>query len=145
MRSFCHRPDPGAPCGFTYWNGLLSNSLPATRLVNGPLLNNLGDLENRVIRPGDPAHSVLLARVSRFDSPSFHMPPLATRVVNTQAVALLTAWITEELPRYRTFAEWQTNRFGSTTTHASAPPADPDGDGAGNYLEYLTGTDPWNA
>ncbi len=142
--SFCHRPDPGAPCGFTYWNGLLSNSLPATRLVNGPLLNNFGDPENRVIRSGDPAHSVLLARVSRFDSPSFHMPPLATRVVNTQAIALLTAWITEELPRYRTFAEWQSNRFGNTTNSASAPTADPDGDGAGNYLEYLTDTDPWS-
>jgi hypothetical protein len=57
-------------------------------------------------------------------------------------VALLTRLINEELPGYRTFAQWQTNHFGSTNSANAAAAADPDNDGARNLLEYLTGTDP---
>ena len=73
------------------------------------------------------------------------MPPLATSVVNTQAVALLAAWITNDLPGYVSFATWQSNYFGSTSAPNAAQLADPDGEGAKNYLEYLTGTVPTNA
>ena len=55
---------------------------------------------------------------------------------------MLTRWINEELPGYRTFAQWQTNHFGSTNAPEAAANADPDNDGARNMLEYLTGTDP---
>ena len=73
------------------------------------------------------------------------MPPLATSVVNTQAVQLLSAWITNGLAGYQSFADWQLYYFGSTNAANAQPLADPDGDGAENYLEFLTATGPTNA
>lgn len=51
---------------------------------------------NRVV-PGDPAHSVLVERMSS-RAPHRQMPPLGTRVVDDEAVALVTRWITELEP-----------------------------------------------
>jgi hypothetical protein len=133
----CHQPEGICP---TLWNAVLTNSLAETHLVNGILANTLGDAENRVIKPGDPAHSVLLQRISTRGA--LKMPFLCTAVVDTQGVALITAWITNDLPRYRTLEEWCLANFGSVNLAAAAPGADPDADGAGNALEYLTGTDP---
>ena len=73
---------------------------------------------------------------------ALQMPPLCTTVVDTQGVALFAAWITNDLPRRQSFGDWQLAHFGSTSTAEAAPEADPDGDGACNDLEYLTGTDP---
>ena len=70
------------------------------------------------------------------------MPPLATTVLNAGAIDLLSLWITNGLPGYKSFADWQTAYFGSTTAVNSEPGADPDGDGAMNRLEYVTGTNP---
>jgi hypothetical protein len=70
------------------------------------------------------------------------MPPLATTVVNTEAVILLSEWITNGLANYQSFADWQSAFFGSTNLPAAAPDADPDGDGAVNESEYLLGSDP---
>jgi len=58
---------------------------------------------------------------------------------------LLSRWITNGLPGYQSFADWQIAKFGSTNAPNAAATADPDGDRAPNYLEYLTGTDPTNA
>jgi mono/diheme cytochrome c family protein len=133
----CHQPEAFCP---TPWNGVLTNSLAGTHLINGELGNNWGDSENRVIKSGDPDHSVLLKRLSRRGA--FQMPPLCTTVVDTEGVALFAAWITNDLPRRQSFGDWQLAHFGPTSTAEAAPEADPDGDGACNYLEYLTGTDP---
>jgi hypothetical protein len=46
------------------------------------------------------------------------------------------------MPSYQTFADWQIANFGSNNAPNTAANADPDGDFAQNYLEYLTGTDP---
>ena len=70
------------------------------------------------------------------------MPPLATTVVNVEAVNLLSEWITNGLANYQSFADWQLAFFGSTNLPAAAPDADPDGDGASNQLEYLVGSNP---
>jgi len=107
------------------------------------LNNNYGSTNNRVIAPDSLPNSILYQRVANLGSG--HMPPLATSVVNTQAVALLAAWITNDLPSYVSYASWQSNYFGSTNLATAAQLADPDSDGAKNYLEYLTGTVPTNA
>jgi len=63
--------------------------------------------------------------------------------VDVQALQVFRDWI-NELPSYPTFGAWQVIHFGSTNDPNAAAAADPDGDGAKNQLEYLTGTDPNN-
>jgi hypothetical protein len=65
-------------------------------------------------------------------------------VLDQEAVDLLRAWITNDLPNYRSLAQWQTDQFGSTTDPRAQPAADPDLDHAPNQQEYLAGTDPLN-
>ena len=49
----------------------------------------------RLITPGRPDASVLIARV-RSRNPQTQMPPIGTRVIDTEALALLERWITEK-------------------------------------------------
>ncbi len=135
----CHQPDAFCP---TPWNAVPTHSLTDTRMIDGALWDNLGDSANRVITPGDLDRSVLFQRVATRGA--LQMPPLCTSVVDTQGVALLAAWITNDLPRRQSFGDWQQAHFEPARAAEAAPEADTDGDGASNYLEYLTGTDPQN-
>lgn len=136
----CHQPGGIVSA---MWDARLATPGPLNGVIDGPLNNNYGNTNNRVIVPGSLANSILYQRVANLGSG--HMPPLATAVVNTQAVALLAAWITNDLPNYVSYASWQSNYFGSTNAPNAAQLADADDDGAKNYLEYLTATDPTNA
>jgi hypothetical protein len=73
------------------------------------------------------------------------MPPLASSLVDPTGIGLLSEWITNSLPSRRSFADWQVDVFGSTNNPLGAPDFDYDGDGAGNSLEWLTGTDARNS
>ena len=137
--SYCHQPGGIVS---TIWDARISTTGPYNNIINGDVSNNYGNTNNRVIAPGSLANSVLFQRIANMGSS--HMPPLATAVVNTQAVAILAAWITNELPTYVSYEAWQSNYFGSTNAPNAAKLADPDGDGAKNYLEYLTQTVPTN-
>jgi uncharacterized repeat protein (TIGR03806 family) len=117
-------------------------TLTGTRLVNGTLVNNGGNPNARVVVPGSPDLSMLLQRIST-RGPG-QMPPLASSVVDTQAVALVRRWITTDLTNYQSFAQWQLANFGSTTAPESFFASDPDADGASNFTEYLTRTEPTN-
>ena len=136
----CHQPSGAAQA---LWDARITTPGPQNGVINGALYNNQGNPSNRVIAPGSLADSALYQRVANLGVG--HMPPLATSVVNTQAIALLAAWITNDLPNYVSYASWQSNYFGSTNAVNAAQLADPDSDGAKNYLEYLTGTVPTNA
>jgi glucose/arabinose dehydrogenase len=133
----CHVPGGPAP-GF--FDARIYRPISSVNLINGPLNNSGGETNNRVVVPGDVAHSMLVTRIAT-NGPGM-MPPLGHSFIDRQAQTLLTRWITEELPAYRTFAQWQTNHFGSTNSPDAAATADPDNDGARNMLEYLTGTNP---
>jgi uncharacterized repeat protein (TIGR03806 family) len=135
--SQCHQPG-GAALG--RFDARLSTPLSSSSIMKGELVNTLGSPDNRVIKPGSLAQSVLLTRVAALGAD--HMPPLATSVVNQPAVDLLSAWITSSATNYLSYTDWQQLHFGSTNAPGSAPWQDPDGDGASNALEYLTGTDP---
>ena len=133
----CHQPG-GPSQGF--WDARLTTPLSQAGIIHGELINSGGNPSNRVVVPGSMEHSILLTRIST-RGPG-QMPPIASNVLDTNAVALLTAWITNGLANYQSFVEWQVANFNSTNAPNAAPEADPDNDGGNNYLEYLTGTDP---
>jgi hypothetical protein len=131
----CHQPLGSVASSF---DARLITPLSNAKLIAGPLNDYQGDLSNRVVKPGSLSHSMLLTRIATLDLG--RMPPLGSTVLDSQAIALMSRWITNDLVTYQSFADWQIAYFGMT----NAPNADPDADDAGNYLEYLTYTNPTN-
>jgi len=137
----CHRP--GASANNT-WDARPELSLEATRLINGAVNNPNGVPENRLVVPGDVEHSVLLHRVEASHGFS-RMPPLASNELDEEGIALLRAWILEELPQKLSFEDWQALHYDDPQAEIAAAGEDADGDGDSNYLEFLNDTDPRNA
>jgi len=136
----CHQP---GGLGGGVWNAAITNSTANSGIINGPLVNNGGDTNNRVIAPGSLSNSMMLTRISTRGAGQ--MPPLATSVLDTSAIQLLSAWITNDLPVYQTFAQWQIANFGATNAPNAAAGLDADGDGFPNYSEYVARTQPLNS
>jgi mono/diheme cytochrome c family protein len=84
----CHQAGGG---GSPTWDARAWLSLDETKLINGALNDDGNDPANRLVVPGDLAHSVLLQRVR--GNGFSRMPPLATAVIDQVATNLLTAWI----------------------------------------------------
>lgn len=137
----CHQPGGS---GTSTWDARAMLRLDETGLIRGLLQNAGTDPENRLVVPGDAEHSVLLQRV-RAGNGFTRMPPIATRVLDQQAVDLLSAWITEELPDRQLFTDWQIEHFGSTDHPDADRDDDPDLDGQDNYHEFLHRTPPKDA
>jgi glucose/arabinose dehydrogenase len=78
------------------WDARPTLSLDQANIVGGNLIADHGDPLNKIIVPGDPAHSMMLKRIST-RGPG-QMPPLATNEVDQQAVDLLNEWI-KSLPK----------------------------------------------
>lgn len=136
----CHQP---GSAGVGFFDARALTPTVAAGLIDGTLNDTRGDVNNRVISPGHPELSMLLTRISA-NGPG-RMPPLATTVLDTQAIALVNEWITKDLAAYLSFGAWQSKYFGSTNAPDAAPDADPDKDGFGNMWEYLAGGDPMTA
>lgn len=72
----------------------ISTPLSQMKLLNVRPQHHTFGIENaQLIAPGDPNRSVLLHRISH--RRQGHMPPLATSLVDAQAVNLIRQWITE--------------------------------------------------
>jgi len=87
--SGCHRPGGPTPASmdFRYFTPLsIMNACDVA-----PTRGDLGLINPRIIAPGDAANSVVVERMSRRDQ--FGMPPIATSIVHSDGVALLTGWI----------------------------------------------------
>lgn len=85
----CHRPGGPTPSGMDL---RFSTALAAMNACDAtPQSGSLGLANARLIAPGDPARSVLLARVNRRDANG--MPPLGSNQVDAAGVALLSDWI----------------------------------------------------
>jgi len=133
----CHQPGGTGP---STWDSRAWLTLDQTSLINGTPYNNGANPTNKLVVPGDTAHSVVLQRI--LGNGFSRMPPLATAVIDKGATNLLTQWINTELPSRLLFADWQIAHFGATNAPGAAAGQDPDADGANNYYEYLTQTSP---
>lgn len=85
----CHQPNGGARGDLD-----LRFTTPLARTGTcgvSPSTDTLGLANPRIIAPGKPEESVLLARMRATDGK--RMPPLASRVVDDRGAALVAAWI----------------------------------------------------
>lgn len=88
--SMCHRPNGPTPVSM---NLMASASLAATNTCNvDPSRGTLGLINAKLIAPGLPDSSVILARMNSRDA-QVQMPPIGSHLVDTAGVALLRSWI----------------------------------------------------
>jgi uncharacterized repeat protein (TIGR03806 family) len=135
--SYCHQAG-GSVGGF--WDGRAHLTLEQTGLVNGVAQNSGGSPLNRYIVPGDTTHSIVLNRMAATNGFG-RMPPLASNEVDPTDIQLVTDWINQSLPGRPIYQQWRDGYF-VLSDPAGDKAADPDGDGIGNYDEYLRGSSP---
>lgn len=88
--SMCHRPNGPTPVSM---NLMASASLVGTNTCNvDPSRGTLGLSNAKLISPGFPDSSVILARANSRDA-QVQMPPIGSHLVDTAGVALLRNWI----------------------------------------------------
>ena len=129
----CHQPAANI---YADWDARVTTPLTAASIVWGPLRNSSGP-DDKVVTPGSTATSAIIKRMTSLGKE--RMPPLATSVIDQQAVNLISDWITQDLPQFQTYEAWTANKF---TNGVPARDGDADNDGISNYAEYLLGTDP---
>jgi hypothetical protein len=88
----CHQ---SGGTGVGSWSANIAASTGNAGLINGALNNSGGNTNARVVVPGSLTNSMLLTRISTRGAGQ--MPPLGSTVVDSGAVALLSAWITNDL------------------------------------------------
>lgn len=139
--AYCHAGAGGtAP---TPWDGRPELTLAQTGLINGAVGNNGGNPLNKLVVPGDTAHSVVLNRMAAANGFT-RMPPLGSNELDPVNIALITNWITQALPGRQSYAQWRLAQFGSGVTPEGDPDWDADGDGRTNLDEFVGGTQPLN-
>ena len=85
--SYCHRPS-GVQA---LWDARHETPFPDQGIYYGPLVNQLGNPNARVVVPQSLADSILHHRLSI--TGENQMPPLARNLVDKDGVAMLAAWI----------------------------------------------------
>jgi mono/diheme cytochrome c family protein len=136
--SYCHKAGGTAPGS---WDGRPELTLSQTLLVNGNAVNSGSDPLNKLVVPGDTAHSIVLHRMA-VTGGFTRMPPIGSNVIDSANVTLLTNWINGELAARQTYDAWRSLNFEPDNDPSGDPTADADGDGLNNRDEFLAGTDP---
>jgi len=90
----CHRPGGGVQANF---DARFDTPLASQGIVSGPVQNTQGISKALVVAPGDLAHSLLYVRDNNVGT-ALQMPPLAKNVIDTNYIAVLSAWITGLVP-----------------------------------------------
>lgn len=133
----CHQPGGVASVP---WDARITSPLRDTQILYGKPSSHLGDPERLVVAPGSLEHSILFWRISQ--SEIGRTPPLASNALDPQAIRLLREWIADELSQRPSFSDWQASHFGSENNPRSRPNANPDGDEAVDFLEFIEQTHP---
>ena len=92
--SQCHQP--AGTVHNSSWDARITTPTALAGLINGELVNHLGDPSNRVIVPQSPEHSVLLTRDATrdgFGDGAIQMPPIDSTLVDSAATNVMTQWI----------------------------------------------------
>lgn len=84
----CHRPDGPARGN---WDGRFSTSLDMQNLVGADPVEAQGIMGAKVLKPQDPASSILFKRMSALDGQA--MPPLAKGMLDDDALSVFTTWV----------------------------------------------------
>jgi glucose/arabinose dehydrogenase len=134
--AFCHQPGGG---GGGSWDGRIATPTDSAGIIDGNVTVNFGITGARVIAPGSAERSILLNRISRRDSRG--MPPIGSNETDPHGIALLNEWI-QALTNRVTFTQWLGGHLGTNFVSEPSRTHDTDGDGAADYLEYLTDTNP---
>ena len=142
--SACHFPN--GPTRAT-WDARPEPDLSDLGIVGVSALENLSDPYNvetdDIVSPGNLDTSVLYRRLADFAP--YHMPPLATKELDTVALPMLAGWITNDLVVHQSYQTWVQTYFPSNAPPSVvSPTADPDGDGLPNMAEWLLSQDPTN-
>ena len=87
----CHQP--GGPGGGDMDLRMATAFVDARICNEAPLGDTLGLTNPVIIAPGNPDQSILVLRME--DSGQHRMPPLASSVVDTQAMAVIREWISD--------------------------------------------------
>ncbi|MDB4946623.1 MAG: hypothetical protein JWP97_6157 [Labilithrix sp.] len=98
----CHHEGASYTGGGDTWVATVGGGNLAARHLdqaanNYPMTVRLGIPNGKLVAPGDPGKSVLLARIKSND-PDLRMPPIARNVVDDQGAAILEAWIAGMAP-----------------------------------------------
>lgn len=134
----CHQPGAVAS---TSWDARPHIGLLETGLIEGLPLNDGGDSNRRLIKPGELDLSVLLSRIS--ESHGFtRMPNVATNELDQAGIDLITEWIDSVTTG---FVHWQDDTFANPESLEADPQSDPDLDQQTNTFEYLVSTDALDA
>jgi hypothetical protein len=101
----CHHRGAGrVPVGVALaqgWQALRPDSHDALASLGGASRFRLHDhATDRLVAPGRPDDSLVLLRMAETD-PRARMPPIGTRVVDAEAVALVKRWIAELQPSHK--------------------------------------------
>jgi hypothetical protein len=87
----CHRPNQAQ----TLFDARMDAPNDDRHIINGAVVSAGAENEMRVVAPGDPAHSLLLLRMS--SQGDLRMPPVARHEPDRAALARFTQWI-EQMP-----------------------------------------------
>jgi uncharacterized repeat protein (TIGR03806 family) len=136
--SYCHKSGGTAPGS---WDGRPELTLTQTNIVHGSASNSGSDPLNKLVVPGDTAHSIVLHRMA-VTGGFTRMPPIGSNVIDSANVTLLTNWINGDLAARQTYTVWRNANFEPDGDPSGDPTADADGDGLNNRDEFLANTDP---
>ena len=135
----CHQPN-GPALGF--WDARYTTRLSQSGMVNGSLQSNQSAPGMRVIAPGSPEESMVLARMQGSEG-LLPMPPIGLNRVHAAGLSLIREWVLslEDSPAHG-YDDWVGEFLAEQPLLATDREADPDRDGRSNFEEYLGDSHP---